>query len=100
MRTCVATAAIVMVIATIKAAFVAFFFMHLAWDKPFNILLFLGSFVFVGLFIIFTLGDARLTSPAFIYKTDEVLPADAGGAAGGDAAAVDGDAMAAGGETP
>ena len=59
---------IVMGIATIKAALVAFIFMHLAWDKPFNILLFLGSFVFVGLFVIFTLGDSRLTSDSFEPK--------------------------------
>lgn len=65
---------IVMGIATIKAALVAFFFMHLAWDKPFNILLFLGSFVFVGLFIMFTLGDSRLTSDSFEPNVDEVVP--------------------------
>ena len=32
--------AIVMIIATIKAALVMAFFMHLAFDKPFNILIF------------------------------------------------------------
>ncbi len=53
---------IVMVIATIKATLVGAFFMHLAWDKPFNILMFIGSFVFVGLFVIFTLSDARMTA--------------------------------------
>ena len=68
---------IVMVIATIKAALVAFFFMHLAWDKPFNILLFLGSFVFVGLFVIFTLSDSRLTSDSFEPTIDDVVPASA-----------------------
>ena len=53
---------LVMVIATAKALLVGAFFMHLAWDKPFNILCFLGSFVFVGLFIMFTLFDSRATS--------------------------------------
>ena len=43
---------IVMVIATMKAALVAFFFMHLAFDKPFNVFIFFGSFVFVALFVI------------------------------------------------
>lgn len=66
---------IVMGIATVKAALVAFVFMHLAWDKPFNILLFLGSFVFVGLFVIFTLGDSRMTSDSFEPKIDDVVPA-------------------------
>ena len=69
---------IVMGIATIKAALVAFVFMHLAWDKPFNILLFLGSFVFVALFVIFTLGDSRLTSDSFEPKVDDVVPMEAG----------------------
>lgn len=68
---------IVMFIATIKAALVAFFFMHLAWDKPFNVLLFFGSFVFVGLFVIFTLSDSRLTSDSFEPTIDEVVPAAA-----------------------
>lgn len=68
---------IVMFIATVKAALVAFFFMHLAWDKPFNILLFFGSFVFVGLFVIFTLGDSQMTSDSFEPKVDLVVPATA-----------------------
>ena len=66
--------AIVMVIATVKAILVGAFFMHLAFDKPFNITLFVGSFVFVGLFIIFTLGDSQLTSPDFIPVTDDGVP--------------------------
>ena len=72
---------IVMVIATIKAALVAFFFMHLAFDKPFNVFLFFGSFVFVGLFVIFTLSDKQMTEPDMIPVMDEVpvatAPADA-----------------------
>ncbi|MCA9138850.1 MAG: cytochrome C oxidase subunit IV family protein [Planctomycetales bacterium] len=52
---------IVMVIATVKAILVGAIFMHLAWDKPFNIICFIGSFVFVGLFIMFTLFDSRAT---------------------------------------
>lgn len=68
---------IVMAIATVKACFVAFIFMHLAFDKPFNILLFVGSFVFVGLFVIFTLGDSRLTSDSFEPTIDDVVPMSA-----------------------
>ena len=68
---------IVMVIATIKAALVAFFFMHLAWDKPFNIFIFFGSFVFVALFVIFTLGDSQMTSQDFIPVDDAVPTATA-----------------------
>lgn len=65
---------IVMGIATLKAALVAFFFMHLAFDKPFNIIVFFGSFVFVGLFVIFTLGDSSMTSESFEPKIDDVVP--------------------------
>ncbi len=63
---------IVMVIATIKATLVGLFFMHLAWDKPFNIFIFVGSFVFVALFVIFTLGDSQMTSQDFIPVDDAV----------------------------
>ncbi len=65
--------AVVMVIATVKALLVALFFMHLAFDKPFNLIVFASSFVFVGLFVIFTLSDSRLTSPAFEAAPDEMV---------------------------
>lgn len=67
--------AVVMVIATIKAILVMAFFMHLIADKPFNAILFIGSFVFVGLFVIFTLGDAMMTSGSFEPVIDEMAPA-------------------------
>lgn len=65
--------AIVMIIATIKAGLVIAFFMHLAYDKPFNIVVFLSSFVFVGLFVIFTLSDSQGTSDSFQPKQDDVV---------------------------
>ena len=46
-------------IATIKAALVALFFMHMFWEKSFNVLAFLSSFLFVALFIGFTLTDTQ-----------------------------------------
>lgn len=64
--------AMVMLIATVKAALVAFFFMHLAFDKPLNIVIFLGSFIFVGLFVIATLSDSRLTSESIEPVQDQV----------------------------
>ncbi len=63
--------AIVMIIATIKAALVMAFFMHLAYDKPFNIIVFMSSFVFVALFVIFTLSDSKMTSPSFEPVVEE-----------------------------
>ena len=49
---------IAMVIATAKAFLVCAFFMHMYWDKGFNILLFLSSVLFVSLFISMTLLDS------------------------------------------
>ncbi len=63
---------IVMIIATIKASLVGLFFMHLLHDKPFNIFLFVGSFAFVGLFVIFTLGDSQMTFKDKIPVQDAV----------------------------
>jgi cytochrome c oxidase subunit 4 len=45
-------------IATLKATLVALFFMHMWWDKGFNVLVFLSSFLFVSLFIGLTLMDS------------------------------------------
>ena len=65
--------AVTMVIATIKATLVMLFFMHLAYDKPFNLIIFLSSFVFVALFIIFTLTDANMNSSTFEPVVDEPI---------------------------
>ncbi len=64
--------AIVMGIATVKATLVAVFFMHLAFDKRFNVVVFLTSFVFVGLFVSFTLSDSRMTEMDKIPVVDEL----------------------------
>jgi cytochrome c oxidase subunit 4 len=48
---------IALCIATVKASLVAWFFMHLSHDTGFNRLAFFGSFIFVGLFVLFTLLD-------------------------------------------
>jgi len=66
--------AIVMCIATLKAVLVAVFFMHLAYDKPFNAILFIASFVFVALFVIATISDSKLTSDSFEPIVDETVP--------------------------
>jgi cytochrome c oxidase subunit 4 len=44
-------------VAVIKATLVALFFMHLRWDRPFNLLTFVGSMVFVILMMAFCLID-------------------------------------------
>ena len=48
---------VAMGIATLKGALVCLFFMHMYWDKPFNVISFLSSFLFVTLFIGMTLMD-------------------------------------------
>ena len=48
---------VAMGIATVKASLVMLFFMHMFWDKPFNIMAFLSSLLFATLFIGMTLMD-------------------------------------------
>jgi len=48
---------VAMVIATVKAILVCAFFMHLLWDKKFNLVLFLTSVLFLVLFLSMTTTD-------------------------------------------
>ncbi len=48
---------IAVAIASVKAFLVAFFFMHLKDDKPFNALVFLAGIFFLGTLFVFTLAD-------------------------------------------
>jgi cytochrome c oxidase subunit 4 len=49
--------AIALGIATVKAALVALYFMHLRYDHPFNGLVFLAGLLFLGIFLAITLTD-------------------------------------------
>ncbi|MCC5829019.1 MAG: cytochrome C oxidase subunit IV family protein [Phycisphaeraceae bacterium] len=49
---------VALLIALVKAAFVALYFMHLRWDSPFNSFVLITSLVFVVLFIGVTLMDS------------------------------------------
>lgn len=49
---------VAMAIGTVKAVLVGLYFMHLRYDKPFNVLVFLSAFLFVAVFIGFTLMDS------------------------------------------
>ncbi len=69
---------LVMGIATVKAALVMLFFMHLAYDKPFNVIIFLASFVFVALFVILTINDVRQNAGTFEPVYDEPPPVVSG----------------------
>ena len=48
---------VALTIATIKAILVALFFMHLLHDKPVNGIIAAAGFIFLGLFLMFTLLD-------------------------------------------
>lgn len=55
-------------IATIKASLVILFFMHMIHDKPLNAIIFLSSFIFVALFLGFTLMDAHAYKDSIEFK--------------------------------
>jgi cytochrome c oxidase subunit 4 len=44
-------------IAVVKATLVSLFFMHLRWDRPFNLMMLVGSMIFVLLMMVFCLMD-------------------------------------------
>ena len=48
---------VAMIIATVKAALVVTFFMHLLWDKKFHLILFLTAVLFVVLFLSMSITD-------------------------------------------
>ena len=48
---------VAMLVASVKAFFVAAWFMHLAHDTKFNVLFFISSLFFIGAFFVFTIND-------------------------------------------
>src|SRR4051794_37991300 len=50
-------------IATIKASLVVLFFMHLLYDRRFNLVIFMGSLLFVFLFVSFAMMDSGQYQP-------------------------------------
>ncbi len=50
-------------VASVKALLVAFFFMHLLYDRSFNALIFCVALVFVAIFVVLTLLDTVLYQP-------------------------------------
>ncbi len=63
-----------MIIATLKASLVILFFMHMIHDKPLNAIIFLSSFIFVALFLGFTLMDSSAYRDSIEFKQIEPLP--------------------------
>ena len=67
---------IALIIATIKAALVVLFFMHLKYDRPFNVIVLVGALLFVLLFVGLTLTDTVVYQPELIPPTmPEYAPA-------------------------
>ena len=57
---------VAMGVAVVKCTIVAMIFMHLRWDRSFVGFVFVGSFIFVGIFIGFTLLDSSEYQPTII----------------------------------
>lgn len=57
---------VALAIATIKAALVVLYFMHMRYDRPFHAVVFVGSLAFVALFVIFALLDTAAYRPEMI----------------------------------
>jgi len=71
-------------IAVVKATLVSLFFMHLRWDRPFNLMVLVGSMLFVVLMMVFCMMDtSQYRSTQFVGNPPEVeatLQANAPGA--------------------
>jgi cytochrome c oxidase subunit IV len=66
---------VAMVIATIKAALVVTFFMHLLWDKKFHLILFLTAVLFVVLFLSMSITDrGEYQRNIDLYQTTTAAP--------------------------
>ncbi len=50
---------VAVVIASTKAALVATFFMHLRHEAKFNVLMFIGALLFIGVFFAYTMNDTE-----------------------------------------
>lgn len=74
---------VAMLVATMKASLVSIFFMHLAHDKPFNALVFVGAFVFLGVFISFSNDDLTTRTRVDPDSGAHVLERDGRPAPGG-----------------
>jgi cytochrome c oxidase subunit 4 len=68
---------IAMLIASVKASLVIAIFMHVKWDTAINKLVFLSSFLFLSLLLIFTLSDQATRGDDDPLRTVK-LPVDNG----------------------
>ncbi|MEE2889678.1 MAG: cytochrome C oxidase subunit IV family protein [Planctomycetota bacterium] len=67
---------VAMGVATIKASLVSLYFMHLRWDRPYNAIIFVGSLLFLGIFLGFALLDTAEYNPSLIDDPFLKIPAE------------------------
>ncbi len=75
--------ALVIAIATLKASLVVSFFMHLRWDNKFNVLIFLSTIFFIGVFFVYTMNDTNSRGHFDPDQNVRVLPKSGENAPGG-----------------
>jgi cytochrome c oxidase subunit IV len=67
---------VALIIATIKASLVVLFFMHLRWDKPVYGIVAMAGFLFLGIFLMFSLLDQDTRNyylPQNLHRTEVPL---------------------------
>ena len=65
---------VAMAIATLKASLVALYFMHLRYDRPVHLIIFLGTLLFVFLFVGMALIDTQSYQPDLIRGYAPAMP--------------------------
>jgi len=65
---------VALVIAALKATLVMAFFMHLKYDRAFNIAVFVGSLLFMGVFFGYTANDTEYRGQVVTGQGDRVDP--------------------------
>lgn len=65
---------VAMGIASLKAILVVLFFMHLKYDEPFNVVVFVSSFAFLAVFFMLTLADTMERGQVDPLEADVIVP--------------------------
>ena len=65
---------IALIIASVKALLVAFFFMHLFWDNKIYLVIFAASLLFLTIFFTFTMFDTMTRGAIYKEKANPIKP--------------------------
>ncbi len=74
---------VAVVIASIKAALVVTFFMHLKYDNKFNALILVVTLLFIGVFFAYVMNDTEHRAEIDLEQGGKILPATGAEAPGG-----------------